>query len=560
MPTIKNPVIPGLSPDPSIVAVGEDYYVATSSFFWFPAIPIFHSTDLSHWELVSYAVADASFVDLSGVERAGGVWAPDLSFDAAEDRFYLTMCVMRSTNGRLFDLDNYVLTAPSVTGPWSAPGYVSSIGFDSSMYHEAGRHWLLTLEWDPRQGYEHPGAIVLEEYDPATSRLIGPTRRISRGGTDRGCLEAPHLYHHDGWYYLMTAEGGTGYGHGVVVQRSRHMAGPYESDPANPVITSTPYRYFGRNDPDALRPGLYNPKAPLQRCGHGSLVHTHTDEWYVAHLSARPVRRDGEPFTVLGRETSLQKMSWTADGWLRLACGGTLARATTEGMRGPQSSPRPQVRGVVDHFDGGHLNQELQSPYGPLQKDWASLSAKPGWLRLRGRESFFSTSRVSLLAARVQSLSCTIETSVAFHPIHFSQSAGLCLYYDNQNFLFLRVYASESLGCTALGILSGRRGSKHEQILERTPLPSGDACLRAVLRSGFAQFQWRSVRGGQWTDIGERQDIAFLSDEAANNFTGLMAGIGTWDAYRRESHADFDYFSIRYEVGKKTGTSTEALA
>jgi xylan 1,4-beta-xylosidase len=148
------------------------------------------------------------------------------------------------------------------------------------------------LEWDPRDGYEHPGAIVLEEFDAERLELCGgPGTRIYRGGTDRGCLEAPHLYRRNGFYYLMAAEGGTGYGHGVTLARSRDIAGPYQPGPVNPFLTSNPAPYFGRNDREFLRPQLYNAYADLQKAGHGCLVDTPAGEWYVAHLCARPLER-----------------------------------------------------------------------------------------------------------------------------------------------------------------------------------------------------------------------------------------------------------------------------
>ena len=180
--------------------------------------------------------------------------------------FYLAYSLVRSTAADYFDVDNFLVTAADIAGPWSEPVYLNSLGFDPSFFHDDdGRHWLVTLEWDPREGYEHPGAIVLEEFDAERQALPGPTTRISRGATDRGCLEAPHLYQRNGFYYLMTAEGGTGYGHGVTLARSREITGPYEPGPVNPFLTSNPAPYFGRNDRDYLRPHLYNPRPSCRR-------------------------------------------------------------------------------------------------------------------------------------------------------------------------------------------------------------------------------------------------------------------------------------------------------
>ena len=186
----------------------------------------------------------------------------------------------------------------------------------------------MALEWDPRTGYEHPGAIVLDEYDPHLGRLVGESRRIYRGGSDRGCLEAPHLYRHDGRYYLMAAEGGTGYAHGVTLARSATHRGALRTGPAQPVPDQQP-RQTSRdaNDPDHLKLEWFNPDAELQKAGHGSLVSTPDGEWYVAHLCARPIGPDHR--CTLGRETALQQVRWSDDGWLRLSTGGTVARLET---------------------------------------------------------------------------------------------------------------------------------------------------------------------------------------------------------------------------------------
>lgn len=325
---IHNPIIPGFTPDPSILRVDNDYYIATSTFHWNPGVLLFHSVDLANWNLVSRVFDGASQIDLQGIDTPAGIWAPHLSYDEKEKKFWITITKMNNMTGRYYDTDNYAVFSDSIMGPWSKPIYLNSIGFDPSLFHDDdGRHWLVTLQWETRDHYEDPGTIVLEEFDIEKKELIGPTILLTKGGTDRGCVEAPHIYKRNGYYYLMTAEGGTGYGHSVVMQRSKNIQGPYESDPENPIITSTPYYYYRKNDPDASRFDLFNPDAEIQKAGHGSLVDTPNGEWFVAHLSARPL--PGTIKSVLGRETSIQKVEWTADGWLRMVDGSNLAKRKT---------------------------------------------------------------------------------------------------------------------------------------------------------------------------------------------------------------------------------------
>ena len=541
---ICNPVIPGFNPDPSIVRVDGDYYIATSTFEWLPAVQLHHSSDLQHWELIGHVLGGDRAPDLRGVHPSGGVWAPSLSHDAATGLFHVVYSVMRNQAGEQFDVSNFLVTAPAIDGPWSEPVYLNSVGFDASLFHdEDGRKWLVTLEWDPREEYEHPGAIVLEEYDPAAGRLVGPARPISRGSTDRGCLEAPHLFRRGGWYYLMTAEGGTGFGHAVALARSRSIEGPYEPAPRNPVITSSPAPYSARGDHDFLRPHLFDPDAELQKAGHGSVVETADGEWYVAHLSSRPL--PGTMRSVLGRETSLQKVRWTPDGWLELAAGGTLAQATTEGPAGPTGAVHPAPATVHDDFDGHALDVNLSTLRVPAQPDWADLAARPGFLRLHGRDSLFSRFDVSLVAARLQGFQATATTLVEFAPEHFSHAAGLTVFYDDGNWFYLRVYLSETLGGRALGILEADGGHRRERLGDRVALPDGPIVLRADIDHGSLQFSWHRP-GAAPTPIGDVLDTSRLADEPLRGFTGTMIGITCQDAFRRTARADFDWFRLRH--------------
>ena len=252
---IKNPILPGFNPDPCICRKGDDYYLAVSTIEWFPGIPVYHSRDLKNWELYTHVLTDDEQVDLKKLPSAKGIWAPCLTYCEQEDLFYVVYGVMNSMNARYFDVDNFVITAKDIRGPWSEPVYLHSSGFDASMFHdEDGRKWVVSLEWETREGYEKPGAICMVEYSPEKKEILGYPKRIWSGGTDRGCIEAPHLTKRNGYYYIMCAEGGTGYNHCVTMGRAENVWGPYEKDPKNPIVTSVPGDSYERHDPDHLKP------------------------------------------------------------------------------------------------------------------------------------------------------------------------------------------------------------------------------------------------------------------------------------------------------------------
>ncbi|MBQ9045688.1 MAG: family 43 glycosylhydrolase [Oscillospiraceae bacterium] len=539
---LNNPILTGFHADPCICRRGDDYYIAVSSFEWFPGIPVYHSRDMKHWELYTHVLTDEKTCDLRGLPSAKGVWAPCLTWCEQDQLFYVVYGVMNSMNARYFDIDNYLITAPDIRGPWSEPVYLHSAGFDASLLHDTdGRKWLVSLDWETREGYDKPGEICIVEYDPEQKRVVGYPQRIWRGGTDRGCLEAPHLTKRGAYYYLMCAEGGTGYYHCATMARSKNVLGPYEGDPQNPILTSVSDNRNERADTDHLKPRYYNPNRYLQKCGHGSYVETSLGEVYLAHLCARPFVP--ELRCTLGRETALQKMVWTDDGWLRLASGGNLAEAVTEGSALPDA---PVARlPERDDFDGETLGIQYYAPrISPAR--FCDLTSRPGWLRLRGQESLASQNRVSLLARKLTSVNAEIETRMDFSPEMHHHSAGLVLYYDNMNYAYLRKYRSETLGCEALSVIRVRNGEKTECPGSRIPAPGGAVHLRLRIEGRASQFSW-SADGADWQDIGPAIDTSEFSDEFSQygEFTGSFVGLACVDLLMHQMHADFDCFLYR---------------
>jgi xylan 1,4-beta-xylosidase len=538
---IINPILRGFNPDPSILRVGEDYYIAVSTFEWFPGVLIHHSRDLVHWRLVARPLDRVELLDMKGNPPSGGVWAPCLSF--YDGLFYLVYSDAKAI-GRFKDIHNYLTTAQSIDGPWSAPVYLNSTGFDPSFFHDTdGRTWLLNMKWDFRPGRDRFAGIFLCEYDRATGALTGPERLIFPG-TTLGLTEGPHLYRKNGLYYLMVAEGGTSLGHAVTVARSASIAGPYQVDPQNPILTSA----------DA-------PTAELQKAGHGSLVETPQGESYLVHLCSRPIARRGRSF--LGRETAIQKMVWTEDGWLRMADGGHTPQVLVEV---PELPPHPwPTLASRDHFDFPVLGMEYQSPRVPLTAADYSLTERPGFLRLRGGESPASRHHQVLLARRLQDFSASVTICLEFKPESYQQMAGLILLYDVDTFFYLRMSHDDTLGI-CVGLLTWDRGSPEQPGADVSVDEWPHCHLRAVINYDQLQFSF-GPDGMKWTLIGPVLDMSKLSDEYCAKadggaFTGAFAGICCQDLTGRRLNADFDYFDYS-ELGgtvhpefRQTGADT----
>ena len=382
---IKNPILPGFNPDPSICRVGEDYYIATSTFEWFPGVQIHHSRDLVNWRLLGHALNETRLLDLKGVPSSGGVWAPALTH--CDGLFYLCYTVVHQHEAATKDTPNYLITAPSVEGPWSDPVFVNSSGFDPSLFHdEDGRKYWLNMVWDHRPE-KHPFyGIVLQEYDPQAKNLVGKPELIFKGSSIQ-LTEGPHLYKRNGYYYLLTAEGGTEYEHAVTLARSRALRGPYEVHPENPILTS-----------------LGNPDLALQKSGHASLVETPSGEWYMPHLCGRPI--PGTRRCNLGRETAIQKVEWREDDWLYLSCGGNEPQAE---VPAPDLEPHsfPELPSRLP-FDSPHY----ATPRGPS----SSVVRKPNRLTLEGKESLESNFEQAMLARRLTTQRSTVTTSLVSSP------------------------------------------------------------------------------------------------------------------------------------------------
>ena len=531
--SIRNPILRGFNPDPSIVRVAADYYIATSTFEWYPGVQIHHSRDLVNWRLLTRPLRRASQLDMRGNPDSCGIWAPCLTHH--DGLFYLVYTDVKrygrsSASGApgasLRDFHNYLVTSPTIEGDWSDPVYLNSSGFDPSLFHDDdGRKYLVNMLWDHRPGQHRFAGIVLQEYAPSERRLVGPRHTIFTG-TSIGFTEAPHVYKRSGLYYLLTAEGGTGWGHAVTMARSHALLGPYELHPDVHILTA-------RDRPDT----------PLQRAGHADLVDTPDGKTYMVYLCGRPLPNRGR--CTLGRETAIQRMVWGADGWLRTRDGDAAPRLEVEAVDDLSVTPAAPV--AREHFDGETLPIEFQWLRTPEPDRLYSLREKKGHLRLFGRESIGSLFTQSLVARRQQAHCFSASTLMTFEPDHFQQMAGLVCYYNSSKFHYL--YASRDDNGRHLRVMSALPDAvTADAFTPAIAIPAGPIELRVEVDFERLLFAWRCGFDA-WHWLPQVFDASILSDEATApglpNFTGAFVGMACQDLSGTGKPADFDWFEYR---------------
>jgi len=513
---IQNPVLKGFCPDPSIIRVEDDYYIATSTFEWWPGVKLFHSKDLKHWEQIPSPLRRMSQLNMLGVPTSGGVWAPCLSYDGRY--FYLLFTDVKTKKGRFYNTHNYVVYTDDIYGEWSEPIYLNSIGFDPSLFHDTdGKKYLVNMV----NGFK---GILVQEIEPQSFRLLGE-RRMVYEGSGIGCTEGPHIYHVGDWYYLLVAEGGTGYDHCVTMARAKTVWGPYETAPNNPILTSN------RTDMDAL-----------QKCGHGDLVETQNGEWFLAHLCSRPI--SGKPWCTLGRETALQKMEWDEDGWLHLKAGGVYAALETQEPRGIDEYPLcDEEEGFYDDFDEEKLHVRYASPRVPYDM-FADCKSKRGHLRLLGMESMNSLHRVALIAVRMQTVECTAQTAMEFIPTCEQQMAGLAYMYDAMNFYLLGKTCAAEGNCVVV-LLKSDRGEITDLVTSIEVSCDKRIEFKAeVIEEGTAVRFYFRESDGDWVQVGDAYSTKILTDEYCRGFTGAHMGLYCHDMAGLGGYADFDYMKV----------------
>lgn len=532
---ISNPIIKGFHPDPCICRAGDDYYIATSTFEWFPGVRIFHSRDLKNWKLASMPLDTVEMLDMKGNPDSGGIWAPALSY--SDGQFWLLYTDVKVIDAPWKNGRNYLVTAKNIDGPWSEPIPMGNGGFDPSLFHsEDGKKYYVYRTWGPRNHSDPNNDIVVQEYDVSTKKLVGERVSIF-SGTDVKYTEAPHIYKKDGYYYLLTAEGGTSFEHRVTVARAKHLYGPYEVSPNGPLLST-----------------WHEPNNPLQKAGHGSLVETPDGDWYITYLVSRPLRFPGRPRLArwgrgacsLGRETGIDRIEWF-DGWPHVVGGNSAKLTIPEAPTRYQSEPESEA--IYDDFSTSALQGHWQTLRIPFSDKLGSLTDRAGHLRLRGNDSLLSTFEQSTVATRWRHHEFIATTHLEFTPTNFQQSAGLCCYYNTSNWSYVAVEFDEvtQKRCIRLMVVDKQIASFYFYEDELLVIPDDveSLGLRVNVQGLHYEYQY-SFDGIEWLTLPIKLDAWRLSDDYIDGrgfFTGAFVGLHCADISGFGCHADFLEFS-----------------
>jgi len=504
--TLRNPVIGGYHPDPSVTRVGDYFYLVNSSFHYFPGVPIYRSSDLVHWQQIGNVLSRGGQLPLKDASSWLGIYAPTL-------RYSNGVWYMITTN--VGNGGNFMVTAANPEGPWSEPLWLSQQGIDPSLYFEDGKCYMVS---------NPDGAITLCEIDPTTGRQLSESRAVWHGTGGR-YPEGPHIYNKDGWYYLLISEGGTELAHRLTIARSRDIWGPYESNPDNPILTNC--RVEGQDK-------------QIQGTGHGDLVQAGDGSWWMVFLA---YRNFGGSYHHLGRETYLAPVEWPEGGWPIVNGGNPIDTLMTVTHLLPQSEQTTAPKSLVYDFAqissaGKGMPQEwlyIQNP------DSTKYRLTDNGLRLYGSKSSLSENKQpTYIGIRQESAAITVSTELSAEGLQAGDEAGIAVYqiHDGHFDLFVRRSNSGQME-TVLRYRVKSLGNEERVV----PIGQGKVKLTITSDGGRYHFfvdQEKGIGAGKtdMTELGSFE-TSLVSTEVVGGFTGVTIGMFATGS----GHADFLNFA-----------------
>ncbi|GEN81597.1 glycoside hydrolase family 43 protein [Actinotalea fermentans] len=507
--TFTNPVIPGFHPDPSICRVGGEYFLVTSSFEYFPGLPIFTSRDLVSWQPLGHVLDRESQLDLTRAPASGGIFAPTIRHH--DGRFYVT-----ATN--VSDRGHFIVHAEDPAGPWSDPVWVDQNGIDPSLFFDEG-HVYFTSNIEPDPAGPHVADPHFERgiqqslVDPLTGAVLQEPRFIW-GGTGGRYPEAPHLFRRGSFYYLVISEGGTEYGHMVTVGRSTSPWGPFAASPHGPIVS---HRSI---------------VSPFQAVGHADLVTLPNGDWWMVCLGVRPVGQ--WPRHLLGRETLLAAVRWTPDGWPIVGERAVIEVDQTRPALPAAPPPRHVVR---DDFDAATLGPEWAFVRRPMAPE--AILARPGWLTLSPRTGL-AERFPCFVGRRQQHYDFVAETRLVLDAREDGDEAGIAVRMNEEHFYALGLRRA---GAAMEAVLRTRLGRL--DITSVVGVVEGPDVVISVEGSADSYTFSVSDSSGRVARTQPR-DAKFLSAEFAGGFTGVFVGMyAATSSAGSGTVARFDWFDYR---------------
>lgn len=505
----ENPILPGFRPDPSICRVGKDYYLVTSTFAYFPGVPVYHSRDLAHWEQIGNVLDRESQLPLRGCKTSQGIFAPTIRY--FQGRYY-----MITTN--VSEGGNFIVTAQTPEGPWSEPHYLGEAaqGIDPSLFFDWDGTCYYTGTRPNRKGVRYNGdwEIWAQQLDLNTMRLVGEDHKIWKGAMHHGIWpEGPHLYRRGGYYYLLHAEGGTSMEHAVCAARSRHIFGPYMGSPCNPIFT---HRHLGTS-------------YPVVMTGHGDLVEDGQGNWYIVMLGTRCAEGYGNT----GRDTYLARVSWENDWPVVNAKIGRLEEKV-------EFSGEPEYMAVEEkswHFYRSALPAGFLTLRGAGREVY-SLKERKGSLRLFARaQTLQEKGTPAYVGVRQQGYHFHADALMEFEAKSEKEEAGIAVVCDeNNHFRFVKARQEGTWYVKLISCVNGK-----EAVLAKQQTAKGRIELRMVCHGQHADFYWRMQE--RWSLAAAKVDMRKLSTQEAGGFTGCTIGVyASANGETTENYADFLYF------------------
>jgi xylan 1,4-beta-xylosidase len=512
-----NPILAGFHPDPSICKAGNKFYLINSSFAYFPGLPIFESTDLVNWKQLGHVIDRKEQADFSGTGVSRGLYAPTIRYN--KGAFYV-ICTNVSGGG------NFIVTAKEPQGPWSNPILIPEAnGIDPDIFFdEDGKVYISHNGPPPNNVSVHNGhrAIYMFEYDIVNKKMIGESKLIVNGGTDMAkkpvWIEGPHIIKKDGFYYLICAQGGTGYNHSEVVFRSKNVFGPYESYENNPTLTQS------HLDP--------NRKNQITTTGHADFVQLPNGDWWSVFLGCRPY---GNDLYNTGRETFMMPVEWK-NGWPEIVGGNKPLPFVNKKPDLPSSKEKakPMTGNFIsrDDFNGDKLGFEWNFIRTPLER-WYELNDGKLYIKPR-KESIRTETNFSFIGRRQQHLQFEAATKLSCNLTNTLQAAGLVAFQNEKHYLLLgKQLNSEGKVEVFLEETTTKINNGSPTILAKNVLKeeSKDLYLKIEGKSRFYDFYYKTSEKGEWILLIKEVDASILSTKEAGGFVGTYLAM-----YVSENH------------------------